>query len=101
MPKRRFSAEEKAQIVIRGLGNEISVKELCQEVGIQPKSYYEWKQIFMKHGMEGFNSKRNQKDTEKEEMKKEVDRLKELVADLSLENHVIMFKKKTTFKALS
>ena len=89
MPKKRYTAEEKAQIVIRGLGNEISVKELCNEVGIQPKSYYDWKQIFMKYGMEGFKSKKDQKDTEKEEMKQEVDRLKELVAGLSLENHIL------------
>lgn len=89
MPKKRFTAEEKVQIVIRGLSNEISVKELCNEVGIQPKSYYDWKQVFMKHGMEGFKSKKDQKDTEKEAMKQEVDRLKELVADLSLENHIL------------
>lgn len=89
MPKKRYAAEEKAQIVIRGLSNEISVKELCNEVGIQPKSYYDWKQIFMKHGMEGFKSKKDQKDNGKEIMQKEVDRLKELVADLSLENHIL------------
>ncbi|GGE53555.1 hypothetical protein GCM10011391_35520 [Pullulanibacillus camelliae] len=90
MPKKRFTPEQKADIVIKGLSNTTSVKELCVEVGIQPKTFYDWKQVFMKHGTEGFKSKGDQtKDQEKETMKKEMNRLKELVADLSLENHIL------------
>jgi transposase-like protein len=36
LPKKRFTAEEKAEIVIRELSKETSIKELCNEVGIQP-----------------------------------------------------------------
>ncbi|MFA9458375.1 transposase [Halalkalibacter sp. AB-rgal2] len=89
MPKKRFTAEEKVEIVIRGLGRETSIKELCNEVGIQPKSYYDWKQTFMKYGMEGFKTSKSTNDSEKESLKKENNRLKEVVANLSLENHIL------------
>lgn len=42
----RYTADQKVDIVLRGLKGEDQIRELCQEVGIQPKTYYEWKKIF-------------------------------------------------------
>ena len=40
MSKKRFTPEQKVEIVTKGLSNKTFVKELCVEVGIQPKTYY-------------------------------------------------------------
>ncbi|MCK4258116.1 MAG: hypothetical protein KAX49_04015 [Halanaerobiales bacterium] len=52
MPKNRFSAQQKVDIVLCVKNSEVSSKELCKEVGIQPKSYY-WN-IFIKTESKGF-----------------------------------------------
>jgi transposase len=85
----RFTADQKVDIVLRGLKGEDQIRELCEEVGIQPKTYYEWKKIFLETGKQGFASKSMEKDGEKESLQKENQRLKDLVADLSLENHIL------------
>lgn len=85
----RYTADQKVDIVLRGLKGEDQIRELCQEVGIQPKTYYEWKKIFLETGRQGFLSKSSEKDGEKEAIQKENQRLKDLVADLSLEVHIL------------
>lgn len=85
----RFTPDQKMDIVLRGLKGEDQIRELCQEVGIPPKTYYDWKKIFLEMGRQGFVSKSPERDEEKEAIQKENQRLKDLVADLSLENHIL------------
>jgi transposase len=40
--RRRFSAEEKIQIVIEGLRGEESIASLCRREGIAANLYYRW-----------------------------------------------------------
>jgi transposase len=47
---RRFSAEEKIQIVLDGLRGEISVAELCRREGIVANLYYRWSKDFLEAG---------------------------------------------------
>jgi transposase len=89
--RRRFTAEEKIRIVLEGFRHDTPIRDLCRREGIRPTTYYAWLKEFMEAGKE-----RLQNDTTRDATKTEVDgikrenvRLKQLVAELSLQVHVL------------
>jgi transposase len=89
--RRRFTAEEKIRIVLEGFRHDTPIRDLCRREGIRPTTYYAWLKEFMEAGKE-----RLQNDTARDATKSEVDklkrenvRLKQLVAELSLQVHVL------------
>ncbi len=94
--RRKFSVEEKIRIVLEGLKGEASIAELCRREGISPNLYYRWSKDFLEAG-----KKRLQGDTAREanshevtELRQENDQLKQVVAELTLNNRLL--KKNTT-----
>jgi transposase len=86
--RRKFPAEEKIRIVMEGIRAEVSVVELCRREGIHPTIYYKWLKDFLEAGkgrLRG-DAKREATSDEVQELRRENERLKLLVADLSLEN---------------
>ena len=86
--RRRCPAEEKIRIVLEGIRAELSVAELCRREGIHPTVYYAWLKDFIEAGkarMRG-DSLRDATTVEVHQLKGEHERLKQLVADLSLAN---------------
>ncbi len=84
----KFPAEEKIRILLEGIRAELSVAELCRREGIHPTVYYYWLKDFMEAGkarMRG-DSLRDATTAEVGHLKGENERLKQLVADLSLQN---------------
>ena len=89
--RRQYSAEEKVRIVIAGLRGEDSIAELCRKEGINQNLYYRWSKDFLEAG-----KKRLAGDTVREATSDEVRaiqaqarQLKELLADLLLENRLL------------
>jgi transposase len=86
--RRKFPAEEKIRIVMEGIRAEVSVADLCRREGIHPTIYYKWLKDFMEAGkgrLRG-DAKREATSHEVQDLRQENERLKLLVADLSLEN---------------
>lgn len=86
--RRRFPSEEKIRILLEGVRAEVSVAELCRREGIHPTVYYKWLKDFMeacKNRLRG-DTKREATSEEVEQLRQENERLKQLVADLSLAN---------------
>jgi len=86
--RRRFPAEEKIRILLEGIRAELSVSELCRREGIHPTVYYTWLKDFMEAGkarMRG-DSLREATTAEVRSLRLENERLKQLVAELSLAN---------------
>ena len=86
--RRRFATEDKIRIVIEGVRGEISVAELCRREGIHPTIYYKWLKDFMEAGkarMRG-DTVREATSDEVKALRRENERLKQLVADLSVAN---------------
>ena len=86
--RRRFPAEEKIRIVMEGIRAEVPVSDLCRREGIHPTIYYKWLKDFMEAGkgrLRG-NAKREATNHEVQELRQQNERLKLLVANLSLEN---------------
>jgi transposase len=86
--RRRFPAEEKMRIVLEGIRGEVAVSELCRREGIHPTIYYKGLKDFMEAGkgrMRG-DTKREATAEEVGQLREEKERLKQLVAELSLAN---------------
>ena len=97
--RRKFTAEEKIRIVLEGFRRDTPIRDLCRHEGIRPSTYYAWLKDFMEAGKERLTRDitRDATRTEIKEIKRENARLKQLVAELSLQVHVL---KKTTAPGL-
>jgi transposase len=89
--RRRFPTEDKIRIVMEGIRGEVSVSELCRREGIHPTIYYKWLKDFMEAGkgrMRG-DALREASSDEVKALRQENERLKQLVADLSVTNMLL------------
>ena len=96
--RRQFSAEEKIRIVLTGLRGEDSIAELCRREGIVENLYYRWSKEFLEAGKKRLagDTARAATSDEVKELRREASALKEVVAELVLENRLL---KKSTIGA--
>jgi len=89
--RRKHTPEEKVRIVLEGFRREVPVRDLCRREGIRPNVYYAWLKDFMEAGKERLarDTVRDATRAEVDNLKRENERLKQLVADLSLEVHLL------------
>ncbi len=89
--RRQFSAEEKIRIVLEGLRGEESIAELCRREGIASSMYYGWSKEFLEAGKRRLagDTARAATSDEVKELRREASALKEVVADLTLENRLL------------
>jgi len=89
--RRKYSAEEKVRIVIEGLRGEDSIAALCRKEGINQNLYYRWSKDFLEAGKKRMKGdiEREANSSEVSDLRKENRHLKQLVADLSLNNDTL------------
>ena len=87
----KFTAEEKIRIVLEGFRRDTPIRDLCRREGIHPATYYAWLKDFMEAGRERLtrDTTRDATKAEVQELKRDNARLKTLVAELSLQVHVL------------
>jgi transposase len=96
--RRQFSAEEKIRIVLSGLRGEDSIVELCRREGIVQNLYYRWSKEFLEAGKKRLagDTARAATSDEVKDLRREASAMKEVVAELMLENRLL---KKSTIGA--
>jgi len=89
--RRHFSAEDKIRIVLEGLRGEDSIAELCRREGIVQNLYYRWSKEFLEAGKKRLagDTARAATSEEVKELRRETSALKEVVAELTLENRLL------------
>lgn len=89
--RRQFSAEEKVRIVIAGLRGEDSIAELCRKEGINQNLYYRWSKEFLEAGKKRLagDTVREATSDEVKGLRTEAQQLKELLAEVLLENRLL------------
>ncbi len=80
--RRHFSSEDKIRIVLEGLRGEDSIAELCRKESIVQNLYYTWLKEFLEAGKRRLAG-------EVQDLRREACALKEVVADLTLENRLL------------
>jgi transposase len=89
--RRQFSSEEKIRIVLEGLRGEESIAELCRRERIASSMYYGWSKEFLEAGKKRLagDTARAATSEEVKDLRREASALKEVVADLTLENRLL------------
>jgi transposase len=89
--RRKYSSDEKIRIVLEGLRGEESIAALCRREGISEGLYYSWSKEFLEAGKKRLSGDTQRQATSSEvtDLRRETQSLKELVAELSLENRLL------------
>ena len=89
--RRRYTPDEKIRIVMEGIRGDEPISRLCRREGISANLYYKWLKDFMEAGKSRLKGDETRDATrgEVQELRRENDRLKQLVAELSLDNMVL------------
>ena len=89
--RRTFTSEQKILIVMEAMRGELSVAEICRKYGIANTLFYKWNKEFMEAGRKRLNGDTDRQATSDEvvELRKENQRLKEMVADLMLKYDIV------------
>ena len=89
--RKRHSAEDKIRIVLSGLRGEYSIAELCRREGIAQSLYYSWSKDFLEAGKKRLagDTERQASSGEVKSLRHQASDLKELVAELTLENRLL------------
>ena len=87
------SPGEKLRIVFEGIKAE-NISELCRQEGICPKDYYRYRDKVVEGALDGLRRNgRKKRDPEKESLKNEMEKLKEII--ISQAGELELLKKKT------
>lgn len=86
--KKRFTAEQKIQIVLEGLRGETPITDLCRREGVAKPTYYTWSKAFLEGGKASLqlDSKRNATSDEVKSLKNENSDLRRAASEQMLEN---------------
>ncbi len=89
--RKHYSAEEKIRIVVAGLRGEDSIAELCRREGISQNLFYRWSKEFLEAGKKRLagDTAREATSEEVKSLRREAVALKEVVAELTLENRLL------------
>ena len=89
--RKRYSAEEKIRIVLAGLRGEESIAVLCRREAIAESLYYSWSKEFLEAGKKRLagDTERQANTGEVKDLRREMHDMKELVAELTLENRLL------------
>ena len=87
--RRAFSAETKLQILKEGRHTNLSISQVCDQYQISPTLFYQWERIADRAAMTALQGQprgRKKLRPSEEALLSEVQRLREVIADLSSEN---------------
>ena len=89
--RHRYSPDEMIRIVMEGIRGDEPVSAFCRREGINANIYYKWPKDFMEAGKNRLkgNETHDATRSEVQDLKRENERLKQLVAELALDNMVL------------
>ena len=90
MKRRKWTSKEKLRIVLEGMKGRVPMGELCVRYGVSQAQYYKWRDRLLREGEKIFEFGGVSKAEERQ--KKEIEKLRSIIGELSVE------LKKTTFK---
>lgn len=83
-----WRAEEKVQLVLVGMSNQVPITTLCKLNNVSPSMFYEWREKFIARGKEGLmtNGGRSMRESE---LEKKIRVLERCIGQLTLEKELL------------
>jgi transposase-like protein len=85
-PRRQFPAETKLQILKEGRTTNLTISQVCDQYQISPTLFYQWERQADRAALQGQPRGRKKLRPTEEALLVEVQRLREVIAELSSEN---------------
>jgi len=88
-PRRQFPAETKLQILKEGRGTKLTISQVCDQYQISPTLFYQWERVADRAALtalQGHGRGRKESRANENVLLTEVQRLREVIAELSSEN---------------
>jgi transposase-like protein len=82
MNKRKWTSQQKLQIILEGLKGPIPISELCNKYEITQSLYYKWRDLLLNGADKVFIA---DPDKEKERMRKKINKLNQHIGELTVE----------------
>ena len=83
MQKRKWTSQQKLQIILEGLSGQIEISKLCAKYQIAQTQYYKWRDQLLQHGHQAFETKNITK--KEQHLEGEVKKLRNIIGDLTIE----------------
>jgi transposase len=98
--RRKFSADQKVQILRQHLVEKAPISEVCDQNGIPPTQFYQWQKVFFENGAAAFEKSPNKRnDIRTNKLEQKVSHLEsklahkdEVIAEI-MESHLQLKKK--------
>ncbi len=94
-PRKSYTAEEKVAVLKRSLVEKTPVSDLCDELGLNPNTFYNWQKLFFENGAAAFARTRKPKvdrrDRKIEQLKAKLTQKNEVLAEV-MQEHVQLKK---------
>ncbi len=88
-PRRQFLAEVKLQAIQEARQGRMPVSQVCEKYGIRPSQFYQWEKMAEQAVLDAFRHQRRgrrKRRLNEEQLVAEIERLREVIAELSAEN---------------
>ena len=83
-----WRADEKVEIVMMGMTNQLPVTMLCKLNNLSPSQYYEWREKFIAQGKEGLMSNGGRSNRERD-LEGKIEVLERCIGELTLERELL------------
>ena len=93
--KNKLSPHEQLRLFLEGLKDNVKIAEICRREELWPNEYYRIKEKALSGALEALKNSGKKKDPEKNRLKKEIERLRDIV--LSQAEEIDLLKKKTNW----
>ena len=84
-----YGSEQKLKIVLEGMSGTIQISDLCRKYDIKTARFYDWKDKLLKSSNSIFDDRGRKSTADQriiEDQKKELARLKDVIAEITQEN---------------
>ena len=83
MKHRKWTSQQKLQIILEGLSGNIEMSKLCAKYQVSQTQYYQWREQLLKYGHQAFEVKNISK--KEQYLEQENAKLKHIIGDLTIE----------------
>jgi transposase len=84
--RKKWTSEEKLRIVLLGMQPSVEVSELCRREGLSANLFYLWKKQLLSSAGKVFEGKAGRKSHDEEKKEADLQRLRNVVVELTTEN---------------
>ncbi|MFC7443149.1 transposase [Laceyella putida] len=92
MGRRKWTAEQKMEIVLAGMVPGANISAVCREYGILQPQYYKWKEAFLQGGLSALATNPSKREIE---LEKELKEAKALLGEQAMQIEIL--RKKTNW----